>query len=266
MSDRYKYPIATVGGLVIAPDGDILLLSSKKWNDCYTPPGGKIELGESREAAFIREVKEETGLDVINIKFITSQDSIFSPDFKESRHFVMNDFIADLAPHHSKEDVVLNDEAEEYLWASPEKAKQLPLNKEFYHLLDLYEQHVNTKKMEGLIGFEHLRIDCIIGVNPEEKVAEQPIYVDLKVGAYFDKCSETDDVDHTFDYVILGQICTEMAKAGRFQLIEKYAHDVLKELMQRFPLNWAWIKVKKPLAMPAANFTTVEFKLERKAV
>lgn len=263
MTTRYKYPIATVGGLVIAPDGDILLLYSQKWNDCYTPPGGKIELGESREAAFVREVKEETGLDVTNVRFIATQDSVFSPDFKEPRHFVMNDFIADLSSHQSKEDVILNDEAEQYLWVSPEKARKLPLNREFYHLLDLYEQHMLAKKMEGLIGFEHLKIDCIIGVNPEEKVSEQPIFVDLKVAGYFDKCSQTDDVNHTFDYVTLGNICTEMAQKGRFQLIEKYAHDVLKELMKQFPLNWAWIKVKKPQAMPAASFTTVELKLQR---
>jgi len=43
----------------------------KRW----TFPGGKINKGEKPEEAAIREVKEETGLDVINLVFI---DNIIS--------------------------------------------------------------------------------------------------------------------------------------------------------------------------------------------
>ncbi|MDU5229903.1 MAG: NUDIX domain-containing protein [Anaerococcus sp.] len=35
-----------------------------------TFPGGKIEINESLEAAAIREAKEETGLDIKNLKFV----------------------------------------------------------------------------------------------------------------------------------------------------------------------------------------------------
>ncbi|SUU91759.1 8-oxo-dGTP diphosphatase [Anaerococcus octavius] len=35
-----------------------------------TFPGGKVEINESLEAAAIREAKEETGLDIKNLKFI----------------------------------------------------------------------------------------------------------------------------------------------------------------------------------------------------
>lgn len=69
------------------------------------------------------------------------QDSIFSPDFKQKRHFVMNDYLAKLAPGYSKKDVVLNDEAEEYFWTSLIKAKSLNLNKELYVLIDWYLAH-----------------------------------------------------------------------------------------------------------------------------
>jgi nucleoside triphosphatase len=63
-----KYPEATVGALVVNPNGDVLIVRSSKWNDKYTVPCGHIELGELAEDAIRREVREETGLDVEVVK------------------------------------------------------------------------------------------------------------------------------------------------------------------------------------------------------
>ncbi|CAL5396513.1 unnamed protein product [Camellia sinensis] len=46
--------------------------------DSYFPPGGHHELGESFEECAAREVKEETGLDIHNIEFLTVTNNIFS--------------------------------------------------------------------------------------------------------------------------------------------------------------------------------------------
>lgn len=48
---------------IIKKNDDVLLLYSKKL-DYYMLPGGRIEKKESPEACVVREVKEETGLDV----------------------------------------------------------------------------------------------------------------------------------------------------------------------------------------------------------
>lgn len=44
----------------------------------WTPPGGKIEKGETYKEAIVREVKEETGMDVVYQKLIGFQD-IYEP-------------------------------------------------------------------------------------------------------------------------------------------------------------------------------------------
>ncbi|MBS4168923.1 dihydroneopterin aldolase [Parachlamydia sp. AcF125] len=263
MLDTWTYPITTVGGLIVAADGDVLLVYSSKWSHCYTTPGGKVELGESREAAFVREIKEETGLEVTNIRFISTQESIYSPEFKEKKHFIMNDFIADLAPGYSKEDVVLNEEAESYVWVSVEEAKKLPLNRETRYLLNQYA-HSLQKSQYGLIGFENHQIPCIIGILPHERTHTQTIFVDLKVEADFRKCALSDDIVDTVDYVALANVCSEFAQKRGYMLIEKYAYDVLQKLLHDYPINWAWIKVKKPEALSSAEFTTVELKLCKK--
>ena len=48
-------------------------------------PGGKIELGESREEALIREVKEELELDINNLEYLTTVEYDY-PNFQLTMH------------------------------------------------------------------------------------------------------------------------------------------------------------------------------------
>lgn len=52
--------------LTVNSDGKILAVSRKNDPDKMGLPGGKIDPGESELEALIREVKEETGLDLID--------------------------------------------------------------------------------------------------------------------------------------------------------------------------------------------------------
>jgi dihydroneopterin aldolase len=252
-------PIVTVGALIVASDGDILLVRSKKWSDFYSLPGGKVEWGETREAAVRREILEETGLCCLaDIKFAIVQDCIFSPLFWQKKHFVMNDFIAYLDPNCSKEAVHLNDEAYEYQWISPEQALLLPLHQECRFLIEWYLKQ-NEKK--GLIGISHHRISCVIGILPEERIQAQDIYVDVKVKTSFVPSVQSDCISKTVNYVDLAQICTELAQKRQYYLLETFASEALNAIFSDSRIEWAWIKVKKPQALSSAEYTFVE--LER---
>lgn len=117
--------------------------------------------------------------------------------------------------------------------------------------------------MKGIIGFEHYRISCVIGVYAEERKREQEIYVDLKVEYDFSKCVQTDRVEDTLDYVKLADMCQGLAKKGHYQLLEKFASDVLKNVLNESGVSKAWIKVKKPGGLLQADYTTVELSLEK---
>lgn len=141
MNHKVERPLVTVGALIIASDGSILLTRSKKWRDLYTVPGGKVELGETREQAIKREIWEETGLEIVNVEFALVQECIFSPEFYKSAHFVMNDFIAHLHPNYHKDQVQLNDEAYAYEWIQPREALKLHLHRECRILIEWYLSH-----------------------------------------------------------------------------------------------------------------------------
>ncbi|KAD4983006.1 hypothetical protein R6Q59_002659 [Mikania micrantha] len=51
----------------------------------YCLPGGHLEFGESFEECAAREVKEETGLDIKNIEFLTATNNLLS----DSVHLVI---------------------------------------------------------------------------------------------------------------------------------------------------------------------------------
>ena len=122
MSEQ-RYPEPTVGALIFNPEGELLVVRSHKWEDTYTLPGGHVELGETLVEAVIREAKEETGLDVYDPEFLCYQEYIFGESFWEDRHFIFFDFVC----RTKGGDVVLNHEAEDYAWLSPEAALNAPI-------------------------------------------------------------------------------------------------------------------------------------------
>ncbi|HET6924208.1 MAG TPA: NUDIX domain-containing protein [Candidatus Saccharimonadales bacterium] len=70
-------------GIVIRA-GKILL--SKQF-DSYDLPGGGVELGETPEEAVVREVKEETGMEVRSRELLTTRTSFFTwPDPEAPEH------------------------------------------------------------------------------------------------------------------------------------------------------------------------------------
>ena len=112
--------------------------------------------------------------------------------------------------------------------------------------------------MKGKIGFDDLRIDCIIGDLPEERECEQAVYVDLRVVSDFSACAKTDHVNETIDYVALAELCRSLAVQNRYHLLETFAVEIIQLLLAREEIDSVWIRVKKPKGLPAAKFSVIE--------
>ena len=129
---KAERPIATVGALIHDGQGKVLMIRTHKWSDLWGIPGGKIERGESCEDALIREIREETALEISGIQFVMVQESIFSPTFIRPEHFILLNYLAEASSY----DVTLNDEAEEFRWVTIEEAFTLELNTATIQLLN----------------------------------------------------------------------------------------------------------------------------------
>jgi len=130
--------VATVGGILVSEPGNILLVRTRKWSDKFGLPGGKIDYGETMEAAFRREIVEETGLKLGEIEWLTAQDAINHPQFREPRHFILINYLARVAGEPTP---VSNYESQQIGWYSLPDALNLDLNQPTRAALELALDH-----------------------------------------------------------------------------------------------------------------------------
>jgi 8-oxo-dGTP diphosphatase len=82
----------------------------------YTLPGGGVELGETLEEAVIREVREETALEVVPVALAGYRQAIArDANGAIERHFVILPFAA----HWVSGEIALNEELAEAHWLLP---------------------------------------------------------------------------------------------------------------------------------------------------
>jgi 8-oxo-dGTP diphosphatase len=81
-----KMPSVGVG-IIIAKGDHVLLLRRKNVHGTgsWSTPGGHLDFGESPEACAIREAKEETDVDVIDVRFRAITNDVFEA---EGRHYI----------------------------------------------------------------------------------------------------------------------------------------------------------------------------------
>lgn len=117
MMDRMLYPIPIVRLFVLDDQKRILLLqrSEGAGKGDWCLPGGKVPCGETVEDALRRELKEETGLDVVSSRFLFLQDCLPA---KEGEIQYLNLYFV-VTWNGS---VTLNDESLSFTW-SPEDDK-----------------------------------------------------------------------------------------------------------------------------------------------
>ncbi len=99
-------------------DGRVLIVRRARPPACgvYTLPGGGVELGETLEQAVIREIREETALEIEPIALAGYRQAIgHDAEGRIERHFVILPFAA----RWLSGDIALNEELAEAHWLKP---------------------------------------------------------------------------------------------------------------------------------------------------
>ena len=113
--------------LCLIQDGNRLLLQNRLDEDWkgYTFPGGHVEPGESFVDAVVREMKEETGLDILNPRIV----GIKQFPIKDGRYIVLLFKATEFTG-----EVVSSDEGE-MEWVDIDRLSELDVVEDFHDLL-----------------------------------------------------------------------------------------------------------------------------------
>jgi ADP-ribose pyrophosphatase YjhB (NUDIX family) len=102
----------------IVRDGKALIVRRARQpsRGVYTLPGGAVEAGETLEQAVVREVREETALEIAPVVLAGHREVILrDADARVERHFVILCFAARLLGG----EIALNDELDDARWLDP---------------------------------------------------------------------------------------------------------------------------------------------------
>lgn len=160
--DHLLHEVVITG--IIVKDGKYLItrrsLNKKRFPGKWTVPGGKLEISDYKdlpketehywynvlEKVLKREVKEEVGIEIKNIEYITSLATIHADG---SPSLV----ISCIAEYESGEIQLQEDEADKHAWVSLEEAKN-------YDLLDgIYDEMVMAENLRKGIKSEWKRFE-----------------------------------------------------------------------------------------------------------
>ncbi|MDP3985648.1 MAG: NUDIX domain-containing protein [bacterium] len=136
--------VVAVGGIIeyagtdAGSEREVLLVKTHKWQDRYSIVGGKVRRNERLEEALRREVLEETGLHSKIRNHVCTFDQIKNSGYYQQG---MQHIFVDKVVQVESRNVILNDEAQDYVWMPAREAlAQLDIEPNARHTLRLYRE------------------------------------------------------------------------------------------------------------------------------
>ncbi len=141
MKARREYPSRPlVGAGAVVYDGPKVLLVKRKCppnESRWALPGGLVELGERVQDAVVREVKEETDLEVVLEGLLDVATDIHLDERSRPRyHYVLVDYLARRVGGR----VRLNEESSDFGWFTATQARKLDMSEGTREVLALHFQ------------------------------------------------------------------------------------------------------------------------------
>jgi len=117
-------PVVGVGGVVVH-EGRVLLIRRGKQPlyGRWVVPGGTVELGETLTEALVREMREETGLEVEPFELLTVFDRIERDAERVAYHYVIVDYLCRWRSGEAR----AGSDALEVAWALPREIERYDL-------------------------------------------------------------------------------------------------------------------------------------------
>lgn len=119
--------------------------------------------------------------------------------------------------------------------------------------------------MSDRVLVEGLQVEVVVGVYDHERDAPQPLLFDLELSCDNRKPAASDAVADTVDYAAVCEAVRRFVSRQRPQLLETLAERLAAELLRRFAVETARVRIRKPVAAKALGAASVGVEIVRRA-
>lgn len=103
------------------------------------------------------------------------------------------------------------------------------------------------------VFISQLTVTAIVGIHRDERVAPQPLTLDLELLCDNARVYSSNDLADTVDYAEVAVRVTELITQGRYRLLETMAEDIADMLLASYRISQVQVRVEKPRAVGKAR-------------
>jgi len=108
------------------------------------------------------------------------------------------------------------------------------------------------------IIIKNLKVNCIIGTKPEERINKQEIILDITFSYDMNKASETDNLEFAVDYESLKNKIVFFVENSSYLLVEKLVVEIKKYILkEEVVIENINILLKKTNALANTDFIAI---------
>ena len=117
--------------------------------------------------------------------------------------------------------------------------------------------------MTDRIKISGLRANCIVGVDESERLAPQPVEIDIALEVDLATAGASDDIADAVDYRSLTEAVVSAVESSSYLLIEALATRVAKVCLADNKVEAVEVTLRKPGALPMADYAAVVIRRSR---
>ena len=116
---------------------------------------------------------------------------------------------------------------------------------------------MTTSSSEGqpqldTVHIEQLELDCIIGINPWERLTKQRITIDIEITADLSAAGKSDAIEDTINYRTIAKAVTSEIEESSYGLVEAMAARIVEICLEDERAQSVIVTIRKPGAVRKA--------------
>ena len=113
------------------------------------------------------------------------------------------------------------------------------------------------------IRIEQLELDCLIGVNPWERLTKQRFTIDITMDVDLSAAGRSDSIRDTVDYRVVAKAVAEEVNSSSYKLVEALAARLAEICMTNERVQSVEVTLRKPGAIRNATAVGVTIRRSR---